>query len=47
VIFHLKLFRRTLPWWVVAKDIIILIFGSAALVVGTVFAVRDIIDAII
>jgi proton-coupled amino acid transporter len=47
VVFHLKLFHRTLSWWVIAKDVVILLFGSAALIVGTIFAVRDIIDALI
>jgi proton-coupled amino acid transporter len=47
VVFHLVMFRKELSWWVIAKDVIILIFGSTALIVGTVFAVKDIINALI
>jgi hypothetical protein len=47
VIFHLMLFRKELSWWVISKDVTIIIFGSAALIVGTVFAVKNIIDALI
>jgi len=47
VIFHLMLFNKQLSKLVIAKDIVILIFGSAALIVGTVFAVKNIIDALI
>ena len=46
VVFELMVFRHKLRWYWIAKDILIILFGGAALVVGTIFAVKDIIDAL-
>lgn len=46
VTFQLVLFKRELSWWVIAKDIAILLFGIATLCIGTATSLRSLIDSI-
>jgi len=46
VILHEIVFKGKLHWAVMGKDLLILIFGVVALAVGTVFAIKDIVNAL-
>lgn len=46
VVFHLIMFRKESSWWVLGKNVVILLFGFAALIVGTIFAIKDIVNAL-
>jgi len=46
VLFHLKLMHKELHWTVKLKDVLILVFGSVALIYSTFLAIQNIVDAL-
>ena len=40
-VLHIKLLKDSVPWWIVLKDVVIILFGIIMTVMGVVTVITD------